>query len=122
MGGTCLIFTIQLSPADLELVRDVLADIQTAHRQTIEKSSNSLNIDFFRFEGIIQDLTEIILQSRTNQFKFNAYILKMAIVKLQFILSEIQLATDQRTMDMYYVLSQCYIKLLNLFTNVLESI
>jgi hypothetical protein len=122
MGRTCLIFTIQLSPADLQLVREVLADIQTTQKKTSIQTTTLIPVNFLRLEGIIQDLSEIVLQSRTNEFKFNAYILKMTIVKLEFILSEIQLATDQLTLDIYALLDKDYKLLLKLFTNIIENI
>ena len=122
MARTCLIFTIQLSPADLQRVKVILANIQTTQKIHSNLTTDLIPVHFLRFEGIIQDLSEIVLQSRTNEFKFNAYILKMAIVKLEFVLSEIQLATDQTTLDSYNLLSKCHHELKNLFAGLIESV
>jgi len=122
MGRTCLIFTIQLSPADLQHVKDILTDIQTCQKETEIATMSIIPVNFLRFEGVIQDLTEIVLQSKVNDYKFNAYVLKMAIVKLEFILSEIQLSTTQKSMDVYRTVEKCHKQLLKLFTGIIESI
>jgi len=122
MPRTCLIFSVQLSPSDLQQVRIALANIQVVQKIPLKSVNSLFPTAFLRLESIIQDLTEIVLQSKTKEFRFNAYILKMAIVKLEFVLSEIQLATDQTMLNIYNDLNKCHNVLKSLYTGIIESV
>jgi len=122
MGRTCLIFTIQLSPASYLMIQEIRSNIKEIQRVYLCYQKFPYPIVFTSFEPIIKDLQEIILQYKTNNFKFNGYILKMSIVKCEFILSELQLDESQQAIDVYHALKNNYIKLLKLFSDCIESI
>lgn len=121
MPRTCLIFKIQLSPADLQLVRNVLLAIREIKNRQIKQTENQINQVSTNLIFIMQDLTEIILESKVMNNQFNAFILKMAIVKLEHLLSIIQLSTTNQELQDYDDLQKCYLKLVKLFTGLIEA-
>ena len=67
-------------------------------------------------ENMHKDLTALLIQAQTENFKFNAYILKMIICKIEFAMSEMIVSSGANTQSIYQVLflnRQYLIKLLD---------
>jgi hypothetical protein len=77
-------------------------------------------LSMHEFSGILNNLNEIILQSNTNKFRFNAYILKMIIVKCEYVMSQIQLAEVQPIYDIYNKISKARIDIICILDDLIS--
>ena len=120
MPRTCLIFSIQLNPNDLIMIQDILADIQTAQRKLQFSIKKDWPINFLSFEPIISDFRELILEAKNNNFRFNAYILKLAILKIEKCMYDIQVSTDNTMLETYNILQQSRVSLNSILDDLIS--
>jgi hypothetical protein len=121
MPRTCLIFTCQLSAPDLQLIKNVLSTIKAIQKQDRIEIGHLEKCQYNQLECIANDLQVIIIQTRTNDFKFNAYLLKMVICKIQYFLSTIHLSTTTQALITYNAMSKHLSSLYILFANLTEA-
>ena len=120
MTRTCLIFEVQLCAKHLQQIREIFIDLNQFKKElTDEEIVNSI-ITFTEYDGILDNLQEIILQSKINNFRFNAYILKMVIVKCEYIMSKIQLTEELFAFGIYYKFSKIRIDLICMLDDLIS--
>lgn len=122
MSRTCLIFTCQLSPADLHSVKEITRTFESLRDLPNNLSKYNTTRYHNRSYAITQDLREILSESATNNFRFNAYLLKMAILKIEHLLSEIQLDEDLALISNYNIMHECHNKLIEIFVGITEQL
>lgn len=120
MSKTFLIFTCQISDNHLSLIRSIEFDL---HRFKTNLEHSPRIYDIIRipeFNGILVNLEEIIKQAHSNQFRFNAYLLKMVIVKLEYIMSQIQISDELLIGDLYNKLSKARIDIICILDDLIS--
>jgi len=62
--------------------------------------------------NICRDISEIEREYRNNQFKFNAYIIKLILIKIELLLSNITVKSEDSGIELFSALStnHMYIK------------
>lgn len=122
MSRTCLIFTCQLSAADLQTIKEILKDVTYVYTNLSAASNYSIINSTFSLNSIRQDLVEIITSSLEKDFRFNAYILKMLVIKISHFLSETQLDIAPHNLDNYDLIRKSRKKLILIFTDITEML
>jgi hypothetical protein len=112
MAKTFLIFTCQISDEHLSMIRTIEFDLHTI-KSNLEHSARILDlIRLPEFNGIMVNLNEIIQQANNNEFRFNAYLLKMIIVKFEYIMSQLQVSDEIIVYNIYNKMSKHRIDLI----------
>lgn len=112
MSKTYLIFTCNISDSHLSLIRSIKFDLHVIKSNLSHTPRIYEIIRIPEFNGIITNLVEIIQQSNSNNFKFNAYLLKMIIVKMEYVMSQLQISDEVTVWDIYNKMSKHRIDLI----------
>ena len=102
------------------MIQDILADIQTAQRKLQFSIKREWPINFLSLEPIISDFRELIIEAKNNNFKFNAYILKLAILKIEKCMYDIQVCTDNTMLETYNILKQSRVSLISILDDLIN--
>lgn len=101
---TCLIAQVQVSPADLNDLRVILADVKLLQHHAETPDSKLFPIPVSVSQPLVVILEQILFQCRISSNVFNCYLLIKLLAEYSYILSDFQLGTDQATLDYYHVL------------------
>lgn len=104
MKNNILTFVCELKPRDLQRIKEFQVWLHRFNlvMKFVNKDkglSQNSNLD-----SIELDLIELITQSTNQSFKFNAYLLKMIIVKLEFAMSEMIIESNLNHILQYEIL------------------
>lgn len=121
MAKTFLIFTCQISPEHLSIIRTIEFDLHQIKRNLQHSPRIYDLIRITEFNGIIVNIDEIIRQANSGEFRFNAYILKLIIVKFEYIMSQLQVSDDLLVNDIYIKMSKFRIDLICILDDLISQ-